>query len=74
MTILELDNETTTLLSEMATHEHTSVAQLANRLLTECLEDWQDLTAADKAYQRYIDSGKSSQSLDDVVKELGLDS
>ena len=74
MTILELDNETIALLSEMAAHEHTSLTQLANRLLTECLEDWQDSQAADKAYQHYIDSGKSSQSLDDMVKELGLDS
>jgi len=39
MTTLELDNETTALLAEMAAQEHTTLAQLANRLLTECLED-----------------------------------
>lgn len=74
MTTLELDNETTALLAERAAQEHTTLAQLANRLLTECLEDWQDAQTADKAYQRYIDSGKASHNLDDVVKELGLDS
>lgn len=49
MTTLELDNETTALLAEMAAQEHTTLAQLANRLLAECLEDWQDAQAADKA-------------------------
>lgn len=74
MTTLEIDNETTALLAEMAENEHTTLAKLANRLLVECLEDWQDARAADKAYQRYIDSGKPSHNLNDVVKELGLDS
>ncbi|MDD2723919.1 MAG: DUF6290 family protein [Methylovulum sp.] len=49
MTTLELDNETTALLAAMAAQEHTTLAQLANRLLTECLEDWQDARAADAA-------------------------
>jgi len=49
MTTLEIDNETTALLAEMAEQEHTTLAQLANRLLTECLEDWQDARAADAA-------------------------
>ncbi|UOA08578.1 hypothetical protein [Methylobacter sp. S3L5C] len=49
MATLELDNETTILLAEMAENEHTTPARLANRLLVECLEDWQDARAADKA-------------------------
>ncbi len=49
MATLELDNETTILLAEMAENEHTTLAKLANRLLVECLEDWQDARAADKA-------------------------
>ncbi|MFI3198076.1 MAG: DUF6290 family protein [Methylococcaceae bacterium] len=49
MTTLELDNEKTALLAEMAENEHTTLAKLANRLLVECLEDWQDARAADKA-------------------------
>jgi thymidine phosphorylase len=74
MTTLELDNETSTLLAEMAKQEHTTLAQLANRLLTECLEDWQDAQTANKAYQRHLDSGEIAHNLDDMVKELGLDS
>ncbi|PPD49590.1 MAG: hypothetical protein CTY16_03730 [Methylobacter sp.] len=73
MTTLELNNETAALLAKMAEQKHTSLALLANKLLIECLEDWQDAQAADQAYQRYIDSGEVSHSLDDVVKELGLD-
>jgi hypothetical protein len=49
MTTLEIDNQTTALLAEMAAQEHTTLAQLANRLLAECLEDWQDARAADAA-------------------------
>jgi predicted DNA-binding protein len=49
MATLELDNETTALLAEMAENEHTTLAKLANRLLIESLEDWQDARAADKA-------------------------
>ena len=49
MTTLEIDNETTALLSEMAEQEHITLVQLANRLLNEALEDWQDARAADEA-------------------------
>ena len=74
MTTLELDNETTALLTEIAENEHISLAQLANRLLVECLEDYQDARLADKAYQRHIDNGAITHKLNDVVKELGLGS
>ena len=49
MAIFEIDSETTALLAEMAENEHTTLAKLANRLLIECLEDWQDAREADKA-------------------------
>lgn len=49
MTTLELDNDTTALLAKMAENEHTTLAKLANRLLVECIEDWQDTQAADAA-------------------------
>ena len=54
MTTLELDNETTALLAEMAENEHTTLAKLANRLLVKCLEDWQDARAADKALAELV--------------------
>ncbi len=72
MTTLEIDNKTAALLTEIAENEHVSLAQLANRLLIECLEDYQDVRLADKAYQRHIDSGAISHKLNDVVLELGL--
>ena len=59
MTTLELDNETIALLSEMAKNEHTTLAQLANRLLIECLEDLQDARAADKAFTE-LEQGKDT--------------
>ncbi len=74
MTTLEIDNETSALLAEMAENEHTTLAQLANKLLIECLEDWQDARLADKAYKRHIDNGAISHNLNDVVNELGLGS
>ncbi|MFI3221725.1 MAG: DUF6290 family protein [Methylococcaceae bacterium] len=70
MATLELDNETTALLSEMAENEHTTLAQLANRLLIECLEDWQDARAADKAYQRIVDGDAKILSWDEVKAGL----
>jgi len=70
MATLELDNETTALLSEMAENEHTTLAQLANRLLIECLEDWQDARAADKAYQRIVDGDAKTLSWDEVKAGL----
>lgn len=74
MATLELDNKITALLTEIAESEHISFTQLANRLLIECIEDYQDARTADKAYQRHIDNSYISHKLDDVVKELGLDS
>ncbi len=74
MATLELDNNITALLTEIAESEHISLTQLANRLLVECVEDYQDTRLADKAYQRHIDNGAISHKLNDVVKELGLGS
>jgi predicted DNA-binding protein len=70
MTTLEIDNETSALLAEMAANEHTTLAQLANKLLLECLEDWQDARAADKAYQRIIDGDAKILSWDEVKEGL----
>ncbi|MFU8790124.1 MAG: DUF6290 family protein [Methylobacter sp.] len=70
MTTLELDNETTALLAEMAENEHTTLAKLANRLLVECIEDYQDTLAAEKALAD-IDSGETQVlSWDDVKAGL----
>jgi len=52
----------------MAENEHITFAQLANRLLIECLEDYQDARLADKAYQRHIDNGAILHKLNDVYK------
>lgn len=70
MTTLELDNETTALLAEMAEHEHTTIAQLANRILIECLEDWQDTQAADKALAELERGEDSVISLDEWESQL----
>jgi predicted DNA-binding protein len=74
MITLELDDETATLLSQLVEQEHISPAQLIKNVLLEHLEDCQDAKKANDAYQRYIEGGKVSHSLNDVVKELGLDS
>ena len=70
MTTLELDNETTALLAEMAAQEHTTLAQLANRLLTECLEDWQDARAADEALAELESGSDTVISFEDWEKQL----
>jgi len=67
MTTLEIDNETTALLAEMAEQEQTTLAQLANRLLTECLEDWQDARAADEVLAG-LERGESKLLSWDEVK------
>ncbi len=74
MMTLELDDETATLLTELVEIEHLSPAQLLKKMLQEHLEDYQDAKQAELAYQRYVDGGKVSYDLNDVVKELGLDS
>lgn len=74
MMTLELDDETATLLTELVEIEHLSPAQLLKKMLQEHLEDYQDAKQAELAYQRYADGGKISYDLNDVVKELGLDS
>jgi predicted DNA-binding protein len=74
MITLELDDETATLLNQLVEQEHLSPAQLVKNVLYEHLEDCQDAKKADEAYQRYLEGGKISHSLDGVVKELGLDS
>lgn len=74
MMTLELDDETATLLNQLVEQEHISPEQLVKNVLLEHLEDSQDAKKADDAYQRYLESGKISHNLNDVVKELGLDS
>ncbi|MSP27878.1 MAG: hypothetical protein EXR80_05440 [Methylococcales bacterium] len=73
MMTLELDDETAILLIELAELEHLSPVQLLKKMLPEHLEDYQDAKQAELAYQRYMDGGKVSHDVNDVVKELGLD-
>lgn len=70
MTTLELNNETTALLAKMAEQEHITLAQLANRLLTECLDDWQDAQAADKALTELERGEDTVISLEDWERQL----
>lgn len=74
MMTLELDDETADVLNQLATEQHLSPAQLVKAALREYLEDCQDTKRAEAAYQAYLDGGKISHGLNDVVKELGLDS
>ncbi len=74
MMTLELDDETADVLNQLANEQHLSPAQLVKAALREYLEDCQDVKRAEAAYQRYLSNGKASHNLDDVVKELGLDS
>lgn len=71
---LEIDDETASVLNQMAAEQHVAPAQLVKAALRQYLEDCQDAKLAEAAYQRYLDGGKVSHNLDDVVKELGLDS
>lgn len=74
MITLELDDEAESVLAELVKLEQSSPAQLVKQMLLEHLEDYRDATRAERAYQRYLDSGKQSYDLHDVVTELGLDS
>jgi predicted DNA-binding protein len=74
MMTLELDDETAALLNQLVEQEHISPEQLVKNVLLEYLEDSQDAKKAEDAYQRYLEGGKISHNLNDVVKELGLDS
>ncbi|MDD2725328.1 MAG: DUF6290 family protein [Methylovulum sp.] len=74
MMTLELDDETTIVINQLVEQQHISPAQLVKNVLMDYVEDCHDANRAEQAYQRYLDSGKISHSLQDVVKELGLDS
>lgn len=74
MMTLELDDETASVLNSLATEQHLSPAQLVKTALLEYLEDCRDVKRAEAAYQSYLDGGKVSHSLEDVVKAFGLDS
>lgn len=71
MMTLELDDETADVLNQLATEQHISPAQLVKAALLEYLEDSQDAKRAEAAYQSYLDGGKVSHSLEDVVKAFG---
>lgn len=71
--ILEIDEETASVLTQLAEEEHLSPAKLVKHALFEYLGDCRDGKLAEAAYQRYLDGGKVSRELTDVVKELGLD-
>jgi predicted DNA-binding protein len=72
--ILEIDDETAGVLNELVKQQHISPALLIKNALFEYLEDIQDAKRGEEAYRRYIDGGKVSHDLNDVVKELGLES
>jgi len=71
---LEIDDETASVLNQIAAEQHIPPAELVKAALRQYLEDCQDAKLAEAAWQRYINGGKVSHNLDDVVKELGLDS
>lgn len=73
MMMLELDDETAGVLNDLAAQQHLSPAQLVKTALYGYLEDCLDTKRAEAAYQSYLDSGKVSHSLEDVVKAFGLD-
>jgi predicted transcriptional regulator len=73
MMTLELDDETASLLQRLMAQEHIGAAQVVKNALLEHSEDRLDAQEADAAYQRYLDGGKISHSLKDVVGDLGLD-
>jgi predicted transcriptional regulator len=72
MMTLELDDETANLLNQIVEEEHISPAQLVKHVLQEHLDDCQVAKKADEVYLRYLEGGKISHHLIDVVKELGL--
>ncbi len=74
MTTIEIDDDTATMLNAIAIQENVSVARLLDNLLNDWQEDNRDIKKADIAYQRYLDGGKKTHSLEDVERELGLDS
>lgn len=71
--ILEIDDETASVLSQLVALQHISPAQLVKNALFEYLEDCEDAKCADVGYQRYLAGGKVSYELTDVVRELGPD-
>jgi hypothetical protein len=73
MMTLELDDETTSVINQLVEQQHISPAQLVKNVLMDYVEDSHDANRAEQAYQRYLDCGKISHSLQDVVKEFGLD-
>jgi len=71
--ILEIDDETACVLNELVQQQHISPALLIKNALFEYLEDIQDAKRGEEAYQKYINDGKVSHDLKDVVKEIGLE-
>ncbi len=68
--ILELSDETASLLSEIAEVEHTNPLQLAQRLIMEYLEDWQDIRAADKAMAELKNGEDYTISLEEFMEKM----
>lgn len=54
----------------MAEQEHTTLSQLVNRPLTECLEDWQDARAADEALTEQESGSDTVISFEEWEKQL----
>lgn len=71
--LLEIDDETAIILSDLAKQQHMNPAQLIKQALAEYREDLLDVQRGEEAYQRYLDSGCIAHDLHSVVKELGLD-
>jgi predicted transcriptional regulator len=57
---LKLDDETTSILNQLVEQEHIGPAQLVKNVLLDYVEDCQDATQAERAYQHYLNSSKVS--------------
>lgn len=74
MHTIEFDSNTERALIRLAAHAGKDTDQLIKQAVSEFLGEQEDIAAADAAYLRYQAGQEKSLSLDELERQLGLDS
>jgi predicted DNA-binding protein len=72
MHTITFDSDTEKRLADLAQHEGKRPDELIRELVQDYLEEQEDATAAEAAYQRYLAGEEKTLTLDEVEKRLDL--
>lgn len=68
---VRFDNDLNAFLTSVAKSQNTTKTDFIRQAVVEKLEDMYDIEMADKAYKKWLDSGKKTYSHEEMMKRYG---